>query len=54
MFLETMIDHHEGAIAAAEIELLGGKYKPAQRVAAEIARMQAKEVASMRDPLAMA
>ena len=54
MFLEMMIDHHEGAIAAAEIELAGGKYRPALRLAAEIARTQAKEIATMLDLLAKA
>ncbi len=52
MYLEGMIEHHKGAIDAAEIEIADGKYQPAVGLAKEIAKEQAAEITKMQGLLA--
>jgi uncharacterized protein (DUF305 family) len=48
LFLQLMIDHHQGAIDAAETELDKGVHPPARELAASIAASQSAEIAEMR------
>ena len=52
MYLEGMIEHHNGAIDAAETEIADGKYPPAVELAETIAKNQAAEIAEMEGLLA--
>ena len=52
MYLESMIEHHKGAIEAAETEIADGKYPPAVELAEKIAKDQAAEITKMEGLLA--
>jgi uncharacterized protein (DUF305 family) len=52
MYLEGMIEHHKGAIDAAETEVAKGEYPPAVELAEKIAKDQAAEIARMEGLLA--
>jgi uncharacterized protein (DUF305 family) len=52
MYLEGMIEHHNGAIDAAETEVADGKYPPAVELAEKIAKDQAAEISKMEGLLA--
>jgi uncharacterized protein (DUF305 family) len=52
LYLEEMIEHHEGAIEAAETQMADGSYAPARELARKIAQDQAVEVAEMKALLA--
>ena len=51
MWLEMMIEHHEGAIEMAKSEQEDGRYKPAVDLAGDIVDSQSQEVATMQDLL---
>jgi uncharacterized protein (DUF305 family) len=51
MWLEMMIEHHEGAIEMARTEQQDGRYRPAVELAAEIEESQGAEIETMRDLL---
>ncbi len=51
MWLEMMIEHHEGAIEMAKAEQEDGRYKPAVALAGDIVDSQSQEVATMQDLL---
>lgn len=48
MFLEMMIEHHEGAIEMAKTEQEDGQYSPAISLAEEIEAAQATEIETMQ------
>jgi uncharacterized protein (DUF305 family) len=50
-FLESMIEHHEGAIEMAKDEQADGKYTPAIAMADDIIKGQSAEIAQMRKML---
>ncbi len=52
LYLEGMIEHHKGAIEAAETEIADGKYPPAVELAEKIAKDQAAEITKMEALLA--
>jgi len=52
MFLEMMIEHHEGAIAMAETEIESGEFPDAVAMAEEIVATQQAEIDEMTDLLA--
>ncbi len=52
LWLEMMIEHHEGAVSMAEDEQEDGSYEPAVTLAEEIAAAQAEEIATMQELLA--
>ena len=52
MYLEGMIEHHQGAIDAAEAQIEDGQYQPAVELARKIAKDQAGEIAKMEGLLA--
>ena len=52
LFLEMMIEHHQGAIDAAKTEIEQGKHGPAKALAENIAKAQAEEIDTMRKLLA--
>ena len=52
LYLEGMIEHHKGAIAAAETQIADGKYPPAVELAEKIAKDQAGEIEKMEGLLA--
>jgi uncharacterized protein (DUF305 family) len=52
MFLEVMIEHHEGAIEMAQTEQDEGVFEPAIELAESIEASQKEEVARMEDLLA--
>jgi uncharacterized protein (DUF305 family) len=54
MFLEMMIEHHQGAIAMAEEEIAAGEYPDAIAMAEEIASSQQAEIDEMTALLAPA
>ncbi len=51
MWLEMMIEHHEGAVAMARTEEADGQFKPAVNLAKEIQASQAAEIDTMKDLL---
>jgi uncharacterized protein (DUF305 family) len=51
MWMEMMIEHHEGAIEMAQVEQDEGKYDPAKDLAAGIESAQQDEIATMEDLL---
>ncbi len=51
MWLEMMIEHHEGAIEMARTEEKDGQYQPAVDLAGEIVATQTQEISTMRDLL---
>lgn len=52
LYLEGMIEHHNGAIDAAEAQIEDGEYQPAVDLAKKIAKDQAAEIAEMEGLLA--
>lgn len=52
LFLEGMIDHHEGAIAAANEELANGQSSAAKELAEKIIQQQEAEISVIEDLLA--
>ena len=52
LYLEGMVEHHEGAIGASERQLADGSHPPALRLAEQIRASQTAEVAEMRALLA--
>jgi len=52
IYLESMIEHHRGAIEAAEAEVTDGQYAPAIELARKIAKDQAAEITKMQGLLA--
>ena len=52
LFLEGMIEHHQGAIDAAEAQLEDGQYAPALALAEQIEQAQTAEIAEMQALLA--
>ena len=48
LYLEGMVEHHQGAIDAAETEIADGQYEPAIALAKEIKTAQAAEIVTMR------
>lgn len=51
LWLEMMIQHHEGAITMAEAEQEAGRFGPAVELAEQIVTSQQTEIATMRDLL---
>lgn len=51
LYLTGMIEHHEGAVAAAQTELEDGTYEPARQLATTIAEDQAAELSEMQQLL---
>lgn len=51
LWLTMMIEHHQGAIEAAETELADGEHQPALDLAERIKADQAKEIAEMEQLL---
>ncbi|HET6968167.1 MAG TPA: DUF305 domain-containing protein, partial [Ornithinibacter sp.] len=52
MWLELMIQHHEGAVDMAEEVVGTGRHAPTRRLATEIIEVQEAEIARMRALLA--
>lgn len=52
LFLEHMIEHHRGAVEAAETELADGTYPPALELAERIRASQTEEIVEMQELLA--
>ncbi|MCF4120396.1 DUF305 domain-containing protein [Antribacter sp. KLBMP9083] len=52
LYLEQMIEHHEGAIDMAESEVSDGKHEGAVAMAESIVETQTAEIATMQDMLA--
>lgn len=52
LFLELMIEHHQGAVEAAETQLADGRYAPALALAGKIRQSQTEEVEEMEQLLA--
>ena len=48
LYLEGMVEHHQGAIDAAETEIADGEYEPAIALAKEIKTAQAAEITEMQ------
>lgn len=51
MWLQMMIEHHEGAIEMAQEEQEGGEYPPAIELAEQIEKDQEREIQTMRQQL---
>ena len=51
MWLEMMIEHHEGAIEMAQTEQSDGKFGPAKQLAENIASAQQDEISTMENLL---
>ena len=51
MWLEMMIEHHEGAVEMARAEQEGGRFEPAVDLAGDIIDSQTEEIATMRELL---
>ena len=51
MWLEMMVEHHEGAVEMAEVETQEGRYAPAVDLAGDIAASQTEEIETMRSLL---
>lgn len=52
LFLQQMIEHHEGAITMAQNEINTGQYPPAIAMARTIVTSQQQEINTMRSILA--
>ncbi|SMF57633.1 DUF305 domain-containing protein [Streptomyces sp. Amel2xC10] len=50
-FLRMMIEHHNGAVAMAEVEQADGAYAPAKAMAGDIIASQTAEITRMNDLL---
>jgi len=48
MWLEMMVEHHEGAVQVAETEQAEGQYKPAVNLAEDIQKSQKAEIEKMQ------
>jgi uncharacterized protein (DUF305 family) len=48
MWLEMMVEHHEGAVEMAKDEQRDGQYKPAVDLAGTIVESQSAEIATMK------
>lgn len=48
LYLEAMIEHHQGAIEASAAEIDGGEHQPAVQLAREITTAQAAEITVMQ------
>jgi uncharacterized protein (DUF305 family) len=48
MWLEMMIEHHEGAVQMAETEIADGRFRPAVELAADIVESQTAEIEKMQ------
>jgi uncharacterized protein (DUF305 family) len=48
MWLEMMVEHHEGAVEMAEDEMADGQYKPAVDLAEDIVESQTAEIETMQ------
>ncbi|WP_341926500.1 DUF305 domain-containing protein [Nocardioides psychrotolerans] len=51
LWLEMMIEHHEGAVSMAETEQEDGTYEPAVSLAEQIVATQTEEIATMQEML---
>jgi len=51
MWLDMMIEHHEGAVEMSETEVQDGQYKPAVDLANSIIRSQTEQVGTMQQML---
>lgn len=51
MWLEMMVEHHEGAVEMAKAEQGDGQFKPAVDLAGDIVESQTAEVETMRSIL---
>ena len=51
LFLEMMIEHHEGAVKASDTELSEGEYEPALSLAESIKQSQTEEIDEMKQLL---
>lgn len=51
LFLEMMVEHHEGAVEASDTELADGQYEPALALADAIKASQAEEIEEMKQLL---
>lgn len=51
LWLEMMIEHHQGAVEMAEDQMKNGRFKPAVDVAADIVVSQTAEIEMMQDLL---
>jgi uncharacterized protein (DUF305 family) len=51
LWLESMIEHHEGAVTMAEREMRDGEYSDAIDLAHDITRIQAREIDEMKELL---
>lgn len=52
LYLQMMIEHHEGAVAMANDVLVHGKSERVRRLAEEIVRVQSEQIEQMREMLA--
>ncbi len=52
LYLEGMLEHHQGAIEASDVEIADGKYAPAIELAKTIKAAQAAEITTMKALLA--
>ncbi|KRE94321.1 hypothetical protein ASG76_13175 [Nocardioides sp. Soil774] len=52
MWLEMMVEHHEGAVEMARTEQESGRFEPAVELAGQIIESQTTEIATMRELLA--
>ena len=48
MWLEMMVEHHEGAVEMAEVEIADGRFKPAVDLAEGIVESQTAEIETMQ------
>ena len=48
MWLQMMIEHHQGAVEMARTEIADGRYKPAIDLAKQIVASQSKEIETMQ------
>jgi len=51
LFLEMMVEHHEGAIEMAETEKADGEYGPATKLADDVIKAQTAEIEQMNKML---
>lgn len=51
MFLNMMVEHHEGAVAMAKTEKADGSYRPATALAADVITAQSAEISQMNKML---
>lgn len=49
LYLQMMIEHHEGAVAMAQEELDKGVFEPAKALARNIVKVQREQIAQMRE-----